>query len=441
MTKRDILKLAEKSNVRFLRLMFSDIHGITKNVEVPHSQFKKALDGQILFDGSSIEGFSRIEESDMVLKPDLETFRVFSWRAKETWATARLICDVAYPDGSPFPGCPRSALKRVVAEAGKKGFLMMAGPEAEFFLLPKDGNGRIIVETHDAGAYFDLAPVDRGEEVRRDIVHHLETMGFEVEAAHHEVAPGQHEIDFKYADAITTADNLMTFRFVVRKIASQHGMHATFMPKPFFGMNGSGMHCHQSLFKGEVSAFYSRTSEYQLSKTAIHYIGGLLSHARGFLAITNPLVNSYKRLVPGFEAPTHVAWSEKNRSPLVRVPDRRGVGTRVELRVPDPSANPYLALAVMLSAGLDGIRNRIDPGPPVNKNIYKMSRRERRRFKVTDLPIDLDSALDALEKDEVILAALGEHIATNYIEAKRKVWIEYLSQVHEWERERYLTVY
>ncbi len=441
MTKREIMKLTEKSNVRFLRLMFTDIHGINKNVEVPYSQFEKALDGQILFDGSSIEGFSRIEESDMILQPDLSTFRVFSWRAKETWATARLICDVAYPDGTPFPGCPRGALKRVCALAAKKGLHMMAGPEAEFFLLPKDGDGRIVEKTHDSGAYFDLAPVDRGEEVRRDIVHHLETMGFEVEAAHHEVAPGQHEIDFKYADAVTTADNLMTFRFIVRKIASKHGMHATFMPKPFYGMNGSGMHTHQSLFRGEKNVFYSASSEHRLSKTALHYIGGLLKHARGFIAITNPLVNSYKRLVPGFEAPTHVAWSEQNRSPLVRVPNRRGVGTRVELRVPDPSANPYLAMAVMLRAGLDGIEKKIDPGPPVNKNIYRMSARELRRFKVSDLPIDLGGAVVALQKDPVIIEALGTHIAEQYIEAKQKVWIEYLSQVHDWERERYLTAY
>ncbi len=441
MTKREILKEADKRNVQFLRLMFTDIHGITKNVEVPRSQFEKALDGQILFDGSSIEGFSRIEESDMILVPDLDTFRVFSWRAGETWGTARLICDVAYPDGRPFEGCPRQALKRICERAKKSGYTMMAGPEAEFFLLPRDGNGDIIPETHDAGGYFDLAPVDQGEEVRRDIVHHLEVMGFEVEAAHHEVAPGQHEIDFKYADAITTADNLMTFRFVVRKIASQHGMHATFMPKPFYGMNGSGMHCHQSLFKGSKNVFYQKTAEYQLSPVALHYIGGLLKHARGFLAITNPLVNSYKRLVPGFEAPTKVAWSEKNRSPLVRVPDRRGIATRCELRIPDPAANPYLAIATTLAAGLDGIEKKIDPGPPVNKNIYQMSQREQRRHKISDLPIDLGQAIDALEKDKVIMEALGAHISAHYIDGKRAVWIEYLQQVHPWEREKYLVAY
>ncbi|MFH1279899.1 MAG: type I glutamate--ammonia ligase [Candidatus Eisenbacteria bacterium] len=441
MTKAEILKMAETENIRFLRLMFTDIHGVNKNVEIPHSQFEKALDGLILFDGSSIDGFSRIEESDMLLRPDLETFRIFPWREGSSWRTARLICDVAYPDGSAFPGCPRSALKRVTGEAAKLGYTMMVGPEAEFFLLEKNERGEIAHETHDAAGYFDLVPIDRGEEVRRDVVHNLERMGFEVEAAHHEVAPGQHEIDFRYADAVTTADSITTFRFVVRKVANTHGMHATFMPKPFYGVNGSGMHVHQSLFRGETNVFFSKESPHQLSKTALHYIGGLLKHARGFVAITNPLVNSYKRLVPGFEAPTNVAWSEKNRSPLVRVPDRRGDGTRVEVRCPDPAANPYLALAVMLRAGLDGIENEIDPGPPVNKNIYEMSQRERKRLKISDLPPDLSAALDALEKDPVILGALGGHIAEHYIKAKREVWREFLAQVHPWEVERYLGVY
>ncbi|NNE10467.1 MAG: glutamine synthetase [Gemmatimonadetes bacterium] len=441
MTKREIIKMADKHNVRFLRLMFTDIHGVLKNVEVPRSQFQKALDGQILFDGSSIEGFSRIEESDMVLHPDLDTWRIFSWRSGDTWGTARLICDVVYPDGRPFEGCPRSALKRVVAQAKKKGYSMMAGPEAEFFLLPLDDDGDIVPETHDSAGYFDLSPVDEGEDVRRDVVHHLEMMGFEVEAAHHEVAPGQHEIDFKYADAVDTADNLVTFKFIVRKIAAQHNMHATFMPKPFYGVNGSGMHCHQSLFKGGKNIFHSKSAEYELSKVCIRYIGGLLKHARGFLAVTNPLVNSYKRLVPGFEAPTKVAWSEKNRSPLVRVPDRRGIGTRVELRVPDPAANPYLALSVMLASGLDGIASDIDPGPPVNKNIYQMSVREQRRHKISDLPIDLGAAIEALEKDDVVKAALGDHIAEHYIAGKKAEWLDYLSMVHPWEQERYISTY
>jgi len=441
MTKREILKIAEKEKIHFLRLMFTDIHGVNKNVEVPRTQFEKALDGLILFDGSSIDGFSRIEESDMLLSPDLDTFRVFSWRAESAWRTARLICNVAYPDGRVFPGCPRSVLQRLTAEAAALGYTKMVGPEAEFFLLEKGPRGEITHATQDAAGYFDLVPVDRGEEVRRDVVRHLERMGFEVEAAHHEVAPGQHEIDFRYAEAVTTADSIATFRFVVRRVANTHGMHATFMPKPFFGENGSGMHVHQSLFRRGRNVFYAKGSPHQLSKTARYYIGGLLRHAKGFVAITNPLVNSYKRLVPGYEAPTNVAWSEKNRSPLVRVPDRRGVGTRVELRCPDPSANPYLALAVMLAAGLDGIRNRIDPGPPINKDFYRMSQREKKRLKITALPADLSLALDALEKDPVILEALGEHIARHLITAKRAVWREFLDQVHPWEIERYLGVY
>ncbi|RPJ41251.1 MAG: type I glutamate--ammonia ligase [Candidatus Latescibacterota bacterium] len=441
MTKLEILKIAKKENMRFLRLMFTDIHGVNKNVEVPESQFEKALDGEILFDGSSIEGFSRIEESDMLLRPDLDTFRLFPWGEGSPARSGRLICDVAFPDGRSFPGCPRSALKRVVAEAVGLGYTMMVGPEAEFFLLESNARGEIHHATHDKAGYFDLVPVDRGEEVRRDIVQHLEKMGFEVEASHHEVAPGQHEIDFRYADAVTTADNIATFRFIVRKVSNAHGMHATFMPKPFFGVNGSGMHVHQSLFKKSVNTFYAKETPNQLSKIALWYVGGLLRHARGFVAITNPLVNSYKRLVPGYEAPTNVTWSEKNRSPLVRVPDRRGIGTRVELRCPDPSANPYLALAVMLRSGLDGIAQKLDPGPPVNKNIYQMSQRERKRHKITELPADLSEALDAMEKDPVVLEALGEHIARHYVEAKREVWREYSAQVHAWEVERYLGVY
>ncbi len=441
MTKREILRQTEKEKIRFMRLMFTDIHGVNKNVEIPKSQFEKALDGQILFDGSSIDGFSRIEESDMVLRPDHKTFRIFPWRSNSDFRTGRLICDVVHTDGSPFAGCPRSALKEVTAEAAKKGYTMMVGPEAEFFLLEKDEKGRIAHSTHDTAGYFDLVPVDRGEDVRRDVVTALEQMGFEVEAAHHEVAPGQHEIDFKYAEAVTTADRITTFRFVVRKIANSHGMHATFMPKPFYGVNGSGMHVHQSLFKGSVNTFYSKSGKYELSRTALHYIGGLLRHAKAFVAITNPLINSYKRLVPGFEAPTNVAWSEKNRSPLIRVPDRRGEGTRVEVRCPDPSANPYLAMAVMLKSGLDGLANKIDPGPPVNKNIYQMSQRERKRLKITALPPDLNTALDNLEKDPVVLEALGEHMANHIITAKREVWREFLTQVHPWEVEKYLGVY
>jgi glutamine synthetase len=441
-SREEILRTADDEKVRFLRLQFTDIHGIIKNVEIPRSQFEKSLDGQILFDGSSIEGFTRIEESDMLLLPDPDTFRVNPWSNPDGSKVARMICDVYLPDGTPFAGCPRMTLKRQVERAQRLGYTMVAGPEAEFFLFQKDERGNPIVQTHDIGGYFDLTPVDKGEECRRDIVIVLEAMGFEVEAAHHEVAPGQHEIDFKYAEAVATADNVTTFRFVVKKVALDHGLHATFMPKPIFGINGSGMHVHQSfLTKKGDNAFFDPKAEWQLSKIAMGYIGGILEHAPGFSAITNPLVNSYKRLVPGYEAPVNVAWSEKNRSPLVRVPAKRGMSTRCEVRMPDPACNPYLALAVMMAAGIDGVENNIDPGPPVNKNIFTMSQREKRRLKIGLLPANLSDALDELERDTLVREALGEHILENYLRAKRQEWADYISHVHPWEQERYLGVY
>jgi len=441
MNETEVLKSCEQERVRFMRLQFTDILGSNKNVEIPENQFEKALQSQIMFDGSSIEGFSRIEESDMLLRPDPNTFRIFPWEHMERGKVARLICDVIHPDGSPFEGCPRSCLKRVLLQAEEMGFSMSAGLEAEFFLFLLNDNQAPTIVTHDSAGYFDLTPVDRGEEARRDMVNVLEAMGFEVEAAHHEVAPGQHEIDFKYENALTTADNAATFKLIVRKIAQDHGLHATFMPKPIFGINGSGMHTHQSLFRGEVNAFYDPKAQGQLSAIARHYVAGLLKHAPGFCAITNPLVNSYKRLVPGFEAPTNVAWSERNRSPLVRVPARRGEGTRCELRMPDPSCNPYLALAVMLQAGLDGIRNRLDPPPPVDKNIYNMSIRERRRHKVAELPSSLNQALVQLKRDKVIQEALGEHIYKQFLQAKQLEWSDYIQQVHSWEIDNYLATY
>jgi len=441
MDKKTILEKCKKDNVRFMRLTFTDIDGVVKNVEVPREQFEKALDGQIMFDGSSIEGFTRIEESDMLLVPDPATFCVYPWPTPYG-KVARLICDVYNADGAPFAGCPRLTLKRIVARATKRGWTMMAGPEAEFFLFKRDENGRPNHEVHDVGGYFDLTPVDLGEEARRDIVHVLESMGFEVEAAHHEVAPAQHEIDFKYADAVATADNIVTFRFVVKKVALDHGLHATFMPKPIFGVNGSGMHTHQSLFdKKGANVFYDPKGPYELSKVARGYIAGILEHARAFAAVTNPLVNSYKRLVPGYEAPVNVAWSEKNRSPLVRVPARRGVGTRCEVRMPDPSCNPYLALAVMLAAGLDGVERKLECGEPVNQNIFEMSEREKRRLRIRQLPGSLAEALDLMEKDEVVRETLGEHIFTNFLRNKREEWHRYISVVHGWERDQYMEKY
>jgi len=321
------------------------------------------------------------------------------------------------------------------------GYTMNAGMEAEFFLFKPDVNGAATTDTHDVGGYFDLAPADLGEDARRAMVDTLEHMGFEVEAAHHEVAHGQHEIDFRYADALKTADNIATFRFVVKHVATQFGLLASFMPKPIFGQNGSGMHTHQSLFRGKENAFWDPKSEWQLSKSALHYIGGLLRHARGMCAITNPLVNSYKRLVPGYEAPTNIAWSEKNRSPLVRVPATRGTGTRIELRMPDPSCNPYLALAVMLRSGLDGIEKKVDPGPPINKNIYKMSHRERRHLRIDELPGNLSEALDELEKDDLVRDTLGDHLFEHFVTAKREEWFDYIKHVSPWEIDRYLGMY
>lgn len=442
MNRDEILKIVDEEGVRFLRLQFTDIMGINKNLEVPRSQFEKALDGQMMFDGSSIQGFTRIEESDMLLVPDLDTFQVNPWSSPDGSRVARMICDVYLPGGSPFPGCPRLTLKRQAERAEALGYTMVAGPEAEFFLFHTDDFGKVRLETHDVGGYFDLTPVDQGEQCRRDIVVVLESMGFEVEASHHEVAPGQHEIDFKYADAVATADNVTTFRFVVKRVAQDYGLHATFMPKPIFGVNGSGMHCHQSLLTGDgENAFWDPKAEWELSEVALNYIGGLLDHAGAFVAVTNPLVNSYKRLVPGFEAPINIAWSEKNRSPLVRVPARRGMGTRCELRVPDPACNPYLALAVTLAAGLDGVERKLSAGQPVNKNIFAMSEREKRRLKIKQLPADLSQALDNLEKDKVIKEALGDHIYSHFLAAKRQEWADYISHVHPWEQERYLSEY
>lgn len=440
-SRAEIKNLLKKENVAYLRLWFTDIMGHNKNIEVPARQFDKALDGKILFDGSSIEGFSRIEESDMLLVPDYDSFCVFPWEA-EGGKVARIICDVKHPDGTPFDGCPRSVLKKVIEKARKMGFKMNAGPEAEFFLFERDPDGKVTTRTHDTGSYFDLTPVDKGEDTRRAIVQTLEKIGFEVEAAHHEVAAGQHEIGFKYSDALKTADNIATFRFVVRKIALDYGLHATFMPKPVYGISGSGMHVHQSLFTlGDQNAFFDSKMPHKISEVGLCYIGGLLAHAQGFCAITNPIVNSYKRLVPNFEAPTHIVWSERNRSPLVRVPDQRGIGTRAELRMPDPTCNPYLALAVMLASGLDGIENKINPGEPINQNIYEMSAKERAKRKIKSLPENLQAAIVALQNDPLLRSTLGEHIFNQYVLAKQNEWNEYITQVHGWEVDRYLNAY
>ncbi len=440
MTEEQVLDLAKNENVQFFRLQFTDILGVIKNVEVPTDQFEKALKGLLLFDGSAIQGFTRMEETDKLLKPDPETFRIFPWN-RNGERVARLICDVYNPDDTPFEGCPRLTLKRVLDRARAMGLSFQAGPEIEFFLFNKQATGDPTTDTQDYGSYFDMTPEDSGEDARRDIVKTMEGMAIEVEASHHELAPGQHEVDLKDNDALTTADNIGTFRFIVRYVAMQHRFHATFMPKPVFGQAGSGLHIHLSVFKEGRNAFYDPAGDYQLSKIALNFIGGMLRHAKGFCVITNPLVNSYKRLVPGYDAPTNVLWSEQNKDPLIRVPARRGQGTRVELRMPDPSCNPYLAFAAILSAGLSGIEEETDPGPSITKNIQKMSHRERRHYRIDNLPGDLREAYESLKKDEVIRAALGDHIFNQFIEAKRSEWATYIAQVHPWELDHYLSIY
>ncbi|RUS45769.1 type I glutamate--ammonia ligase [Cohnella sp. AR92] len=439
-TREDIMRIAKEQNVRFVRLQFTDLMGIIKNVEIPVSQLPKALDNKMMFDGSSIEGYVRIEESDMYLYPDLDTWVVFPWVTEDR--VARLICDVYMPDGTPFAGDPRGILKRALQEAEEMGFSTMnVGPEPEFFLFQTDEKGNPTNELNDQGGYFDLAPTDLGENCRRDIVLMLEEMGFEVEASHHEVAPGQHEIDFKYADAIRAADQIQTFKIVVKTIARQHGLHATFMPKPLFGVNGSGMHCHLSLFRGNENAFFEQNDKIGLSTTARQFMAGILKHARGMAAITNPTINSYKRLVPGYEAPVYVAWSASNRSPMIRIPASRGLSTRVEVRNPDPAANPYLALAVMLKAGLDGIQKKTPLPAPVDRNIYVMTEEEREEAGIPSLPGDLHEALGDLLRDEVVCEALGDHALSHFYEMKEIEWDIYRTQIHQWERDQYMTTY
>ncbi|MCM3717066.1 type I glutamate--ammonia ligase [Fictibacillus phosphorivorans] len=440
-TKEDILKMVKEENVRFIRLQFTDLLGVIKNVEIPIGQLEKALENQMMFDGSSIEGFVRIEESDMNLYPDLDTFIIFPWTS-EKGKVARLICDIYMPDGNPFEGDPRGILKRVLKEMEDLGFSdFNIGPEPEFFLFKNDEKGEPTLELNDKGGYFDLAPTDLGENCRRDIVLELEDMGFEIEASHHEVAPGQHEIDFKYADAVSTCDNIQTFKLAVKTIARKHGLHATFMAKPLFGVNGSGMHANMSLFKDGENVFYDEKSETGLSETAMHFLAGILKHAKAFTAITNPTVNSYKRLVPGYEAPCYVAWSMQNRSPLVRIPASRGISTRIEVRSVDPTANPYLAMATLLASGLDGIKNKLAAPKPVDRNIYVMDKDEREAEGIEDLPATLKEALVLFSKNEVLTKALGEHATEHFIEAKEIEWDMFRTQVHPWEREQYMSMY
>ncbi len=442
MTREEILKIVEEENIQFFRLQFVDILGFMKNVAIPKSQIGKALDGQMMFDGSSIDGFVRINESDMYLKPDYDTFTVLPWRNKDGVAAARIICDVHKSDGSPFEGCPRVNLKRVLAEAKEMGYTMNVGTEAEFFLFERDEDGLPTTITNDVAGYFSLDPEDMANDCRREIIEVLEEMGFEIEASHHEVAEGQHEINFKYADALTACDNTVTFKWVVKSVAAKYDLHATFMPKPIFGINGSGMHTNQSLFNLDgTNAFFDESAPLQLSKVAYSYIAGLLKNARGIAAVTNPLVNSYKRLVPGYEAPVYAAWSASNRSALVRIPASRGISTRTELRNPDPSCNPYLALAMQLNAGLDGVRNDITPPEEVKKDIYEMSPADLRAEGIEVLPASLLEAIEELKVSPIAKDTLGPHIFEKYIESKEAEWDSFRTHVSEWELDAYLTIY
>ena len=432
-TREDILRMLEEEDVEFIRLQFTDMFGMLKNIAVTTSQIERILDNRIMFDGASIEGFARIEESDMFLHPDLDTFCIFPWRPQHG-KVARFVCDVYQGDGKPF----RYVLKRALKEAEEMGYRFDVGPECEFFLFHTDDEGNPTTITHEKAGYFDVSPLDLGENARRDMILTLEEMGYAVEASHHEDAPAQHEIDFQYDEALKMADAIMTFKLGVKTIAMRHGLCATFMPKPKKEYNGSGMHINMSLEKNGINVFYDKEDANHLSQEAYWFIGGIMKHIRAITAITNPLVNSYKRLVPGFEAPVYIAWSGKNRSPLIRIPASKGGGQRIELRSPDSAANPYLAIAVCLAAGMDGIRNQIMPPAPVDANIFNLSEEERNKLGIECLPENLMEAIQWLEKDPVILDTLGEHLSKNYIQARKREWKEYCSSVTDWETESYL---
>ena len=438
LTKEEIKDIICKNDIHFIRLQFVDINGNVKNLCVPSSQIDKVLNNECMLDGSSIKGFRSIETSDMYFYPDLATFSILPWKQAGNRNVARIICDIYNADGTPFEGCPRCNLKRVVKEAADMGYTLNAGPEAEFFLFKRDEHGKPTLETHDDGYYYDVAPVDKGEDIRAQMVDVLQKMGFEIEASHHEAAQGQHEIDFKYADAITTADNVVTFKYAVKAVADLHNLHATFMPKPIFGVNGSGMHCNVSLFKDGKNAFYDKNAPYELSSEAMYTIGSYLKHVQEFTAVCNPLVNSYKRLVPGYEAPVYLAWSLANRSALIRVPAKRGNATRVELRSPDPSCNPYLVFAVLLTAALEGIKNKIEPPKQREENIYEMSEAQKREKGILALPGSLNEALYLMKKSDLVKKALGEHIFNEFLSSKEKEWDNYRIRVTDWELRHYM---
>jgi glutamine synthetase len=439
-TQEQVLKEISEKNVEFLRLQFTDISGIVKNVAIPTTQIGKALKSGISFDGSSIEGFARIQESDMVLQPDLSTFSLLPWRSKDGSNEARMICDVHLPNGKPFEGDPRNVLRRQLEVARELGFKMNVGPELEFFLFEKQ-NGGSATTPHDFGGYFDLGPVDLAEDVRREIIRALIQMDFTIEASHHEVAKGQHEIDFVYDDALKNADKVVTFKYVTKTIAMREGLRATFMPKPIYGAAGTGMHANISLFRGHENAFFDEDTPQQISDLARFFVGGLIEHACAITAIANPLINSYKRLVSGFEAPVYITWSGPNRSSLIRIPAGRGLSTRIEFRSPDPTCNPYLTFAVILAAGLDGIKRGIDPGEAIDLNVYHLTSAERAAMGIKTLPANLKEALDYLEADSVIRGALGEHVFQNIMRLGLLEWEAYNTYVHPWEIERYINTF
>ncbi|MBN2109988.1 MAG: type I glutamate--ammonia ligase [Methanosarcinaceae archaeon] len=438
-TKEDVLQTVTECNVKFIRTQFTDTLGMIKSWAIPAEDLEDAFEIGVMFDGSSIEGFTRIEESDMTLMPDPSTFRILPWRPKEG-AVARIIGDVYRPNGKPFEGDPRYVLKQAVAKAADMGFTMNTGPELEFFLFELDENGHPTTNLTDKGGYFDFAPLDKAQDVRRAIDFALEDMGFKLEASHHEVAPSQHEINFRFSDVLTTCDNIVTFKYVVKSIAAHMGYYATFMPKPLYGVNGSGMHSNQSLMMDGKNAFYDPGTPDQLSTTAKQYIAGILAHVREFAAITNSTVNSYKRLVPGYEAPIYCTWSASNRSSLIRIPASRGISTRIELRCPDPACNPYLAFASMLVAGLDGIKNEMEPPASTDVNIFRLTTEERAARGIESLPGNLKEAIDLMAGSEFVKGVVGDHVFENYLKAKNAQWNEYKAQVHQWELDTYLSI-
>ncbi|KXS43492.1 MAG: L-glutamine synthetase [Methanolobus sp. T82-4] len=437
--KDDVIKAIETHNVKFIRLQFTDIEGIVKDVEIPVTQIEKALTTGISFDGSSIEGMVRIDESDMVLRPDTRTFAILPWGSDKN-VVARMICDVYLPDGNEFEADPRYVLKKMIKEAQEMGFQFNVGPELEFFLFAKE-NGKATTIPHDYGRYFEFAPADLAEDIRRDIVLTLTDLGFDIEASHHEVAFGQHEIDFKYGDALATADNVVTFRYVTRTIAKTHGLHATFMPKPLSTENGSGMHINLSLMKDGENAFYDKNGDMQISDTTRYFIAGVLDHIKAICCISNPLVNSYKRLVPGFEAPVYVTWSGANRSSLIRIPSARGNSTRAELRNPDPSCNPYLTFAAILAAGLEGIKNKKEPPEIMDQNVFDMTWQQLKEMSIDTLPATIYESSRYFEEDKLLREKLGAHVHNNILRLARAEWDAYRVQVHEWEVNRYLNTF